>query len=65
MTCTLITYEEAMRLQHRDVMWRQARAEMVQARRDRTCVWCDDPIAPHREYPACEECRTYRGVEAP
>ena len=36
-----------------------------EARASRRCVWCDDPVSDHRVYPACEECREYRGVETP
>lgn len=65
MACTLITYEEAMRLAHMDQVMKQARDQMAEARRTRTCVWCGDPILPHREYPACEECREYKQVTKP
>ena len=63
--CTLITYEQALELQHRDQMWRQAKAEMAEARRTRTCVWCGEGIRADRVYPACEECREYKQVTKP
>lgn len=34
-------------------------------RRSRSCVWCDEPVEPHRVYPACEDCRAHRDVQAP
>lgn len=36
-----------------------------ECRRTRRCVWCDEPVADNRVYPACEECREYRQVVAP
>jgi len=64
MACRLMTYEEAASIQARDAIWRQAKADMAAARRTRTCVWCAEPVQPHRDYPACEDCREYRGVVA-
>lgn len=65
MTCTLITATEARRLKHMDAVMHQAREDMAHARRTRTCVWCAEPVGASRVYPACEDCRDYRGVTAP
>ena len=65
MTCMLMTADEARRLKHMDEVMSQARADMKHARETRTCVWCADPVSPYRNYPACEDCREYRQVEAP
>lgn len=42
----------------------EAAARMRHARRERVCVWCDDPVPDRFTYPACEACRVEHEVVA-
>lgn len=43
----------------------EAARRVRECRPTRLCVWCDEPVAEHRVYPACEGCREYRQVVTP
>jgi hypothetical protein len=61
----LVLNDEMRRVIHMARVMDDAAARMRECRRTRTCVWCDEPVAAQRTYPACEGCRDYRGVEGP
>lgn len=65
MTCRLMSAERALALAWTDRVMRDGRDLVRAARRERCCVWCAAPVAPGRDYPACEPCREAHGVEAP
>ena len=61
MICKGLTAQMVVMAQNMDEAARRTR----ECRRTRRCVWCDDPVAEGRVYPACEECRDYKGIETP
>lgn len=42
----------------------ESRRHTARCRRERVCVWCEEPVPDRFTYPACEECREHKGVVA-